>query len=182
MSVVSPFKDMIQFTRIKILPQHMNSDIRNHMKLNLKKKVEKKCNKNGFVDEVYKIIEFKDGIMNPENLSGIVIFDISYHCRLCIPIENSIIISRVKVINQELVMTENGPIYIFVPKDNIDTNIWDVDDNFRNKNNNNKKLIENDFVKIKIINKRINQNDYQIKCIGKLLDFATNNEIEKYFV
>ena len=32
MDIISPYKDIQQFTKIKILPHHMNSDIRNHMK------------------------------------------------------------------------------------------------------------------------------------------------------
>jgi hypothetical protein len=37
------------------------------------------------------------------------------------------------------------------------------------------------YVKIQITDKRINQNDSQIKTIGKLLDYATNEEINTYF-
>jgi hypothetical protein len=45
----------------------------------------------------------------------------------------------------------------------------------------NRKLAAGDFIKIQIIDKRINQNDTQIKSIGKLVDFATPEEVEKYF-
>ena len=180
MSLVSPYKDVIQYTKIKILPHHMNSDIRTNMKLNLKKKVEKKCNNNGFIDEVHRIVEHDEGLMVVENLSGGVNYNIRYECRICIPVENTIIIGRVKIINQELVMIINGPIYIFIPKDNVDSNIWNINENFLNKINN-IKLREGNFVKVEIINKKVNQNDYQIKCIGRLLDFATDKEVEKYF-
>ena len=179
MNIVSPYKDIEQFTKIKIQPSQINSDIRNNMKMNLKKKVEKKSNKNGFIDEVYKIISYEDGIMPPENLSGNIIFNIKYHCRLCLPVEDSIIIGNIKTINQELIIATNGPIFIFIPKENIDTNTWDLE-NFTNKKNKNK-LELNSFVKIKILNKRINQNDYQIKSIGYLLDFATTEEVKKYY-
>jgi DNA-directed RNA polymerase subunit E'/Rpb7 len=180
MSLVSPYKDIVQYTKIQLLPHHMNSDIRTNMKLNLKKKVEKKCNNNGFIDEVYRIVDFEDGKLVVENLSGSVNYDIKYECRICIPVENSIIIGQVKIINQELVMLINGPLYIFIPKDNINSNLWNINENFLNKDNN-KKLKEGHFVKVRIINKKINQNDYQIKCIGELLDFASENEIEKNF-
>jgi DNA-directed RNA polymerase subunit E'/Rpb7 len=179
MSIVSPYKDIEQFTKIKIQPSQINSDIRNNMKMNLKKKVEKKCNKNGFVDEVYKIISFEDGIMPPENLSGNIIFNIKYHCRLCLPIEDSIIIGNIKTINQELIIATNGPIFIFIPKENIENNIWNLEDFTEKKSKN--KLQINSFVKIKILNKRVNQNDYQIKSIGYLLDFATNQEVKDYY-
>jgi len=182
MNIISPYKNVEQYTRIVIEPHQMNSDIRNHMKYNLKKKVEKKCNKNGYIDEIYRIIDYSDGYMIPENLSGNAIYDITYHCKLCIPIENSIIIGQVKVINQELIVAVNGPIMIFIPKENIDSNYWTNNiDSFIHKEKKNVKLNIGDYICVLIINKRINQYDTQIKIIGKLLDLSTNEEVEQYF-
>jgi DNA-directed RNA polymerase subunit E'/Rpb7 len=180
MKLVSPYRNIKQYTRISIEPYHMNSDIKNNMKVILKKKVEKKCNKNGFIDEVYRILEYSDGYMPPENLNGAAIYNITYHCKICIPVENTIIIGQVRVINQELVAAINGPISIFMPKENIDTNIWDIPDGYLNKVKK-KKLMSGDYVKIQILDKRINQNDSHIKAMGKLLDFASEEEINKYF-
>lgn len=178
--LVSPYRNIKQYTRISIEPFNMNSDIKNNMKIVLKKKIEKKCNKNGFVDEVYRILEYSDGIMPPENLNGSVIYNVTYHCKICIPVENTIIIGQIRVINQELIIATNGPIMFFIPKENIDTNNWDIPEGYLNKLNK-KKLQRDDFVKIQIIDKRINQNDSQIKSIGKLIDFASSEDVEKYF-
>ncbi len=178
--LVSPYKDVAQYTKIQIKPHMMNSDIQNIMKLVLRKKVEKRCNKNGFIDEVHRIIKFEEENMRPENLSGSVNFDISYHCRLCIPIENTIIIAQVKAINQELVLAQNGPIMIFIPKDNIDVTNWDVTDKFLH-NETRENLKVNNFIKVLVVNKRINQGDFQIKIIGQLLDIAQQDEIENYY-
>jgi DNA-directed RNA polymerase subunit E'/Rpb7 len=180
MKLVSPYRDIKQYTRISIESHHMNSDIKNNMKLVLKKKVEHKCNKNGFVDEVYKILEYSDGFMPAENLNGSAIYNITYHCKICIPIESTIIIGQVRVVNQELVIAGNGPIMIFIPKENIDTNMWDIMEGYLNLKTN-KKLVAGDYVKIQIIDKRINQNDIQIKTIGGLMDYATEEEVTKYF-
>lgn len=182
MKPISPYKNVEQYTQILLEPYQMNSDIRIHLKANLKKKVEKKCNKNGYVDEVYKILEYGDGIMKPENLSGNVLYNIKYHCKLCLPIENSIIISQVKVINQDLVITINGPIMNFIPRDNIDTSFWDVLENFKHKNKENDKLKIGDYVLVQILNKRINSRDTQIKTICKLLDFASEDQVKDYFI
>jgi DNA-directed RNA polymerase subunit E'/Rpb7 len=178
--LVSPYRNIKQYTRISIEPFNMNSDIKNNMKIILKKKIEKKCNKNGFVDEVYRILEYSDGIMPPENLNGSVIYNVTYHCKICIPVENTIIIGQIRVINQELIIAANGPIMFFIPKENIDTNNWDIPEGYLNKLNK-KKLQRDDFVKIQIMDKRINQNDSQIKSIGKLIDFASSEDVEKYF-
>jgi len=180
MKLISPYRNIKQFTRISIEPYHMNSDIKNNMKLVLKKKVEKRCNNNGYIDEVYKILEYSDGRMPPENLSGSAIYDITYHCKICIPIENTILIGMVRVINQELVVAINGPIMFFLPKEHVDTNTWDIPDGYMNKTAK-KKLATGDYVKIQIVEKRINRNDSQIKSIGKLLDFASLDEVDKYF-
>jgi DNA-directed RNA polymerase subunit E'/Rpb7 len=180
MKLVSPYRNIKQYTRISIEPYNMNSDIRNHMKIILKKKVEKKCNKNGYIDEVYRITEYSDGIMPPENLNGNAIYNITYHCKICIPVENTIIIGMIKTINQELVIAINGPIKIFCPKEDIDTNIWNIPEGYYNKNSK-RKLLAGDYVKIQITNKRINLNDTLIKIIGKLEDFATEEEVNKFF-
>lgn len=181
MKLVSPYRNIKQYTRILIEPYHMNSDIRNNMKIILKKNVEKKCNKNGYIDEVYRILEYSDGIMPVENLNGGAIYNITYHCKICIPIENTIIIGHVKVINQELVVAVNGPIMIFIPKENIDTNIWDISEGYLHKSLKGRKLLSGDNVKIQILDKRINQNDSQIKAMGKLLDIASIDEVNTYF-
>ena len=178
--LVSPYRNIKQYTRISVEPFNMNSDIKNNMKIILKKKIEKKCNKNGFVDELYRILEYSDGIMPPENLNGCVIYNITYHCKICIPIENTLIIAQIKVINQELIIAVNGPIMFFIPKENVDTNIWDIPEGYLNKTKN-KKIQRDDYVKIQVIDKRINQNDSQIKSIGKLIDFASSEEVDKYF-
>ena len=178
--IVSPYKNIKQHTRISLEPYHMNSDIRNNMKIVLKKKVEKKCNKNGYIDEVYKIIEFSDGIMIPDNLNGSAIYNIAYHCRLCIPIENSIIIAYIKLISTDLIVAINGPLFIFIPKSSVDNNIWDIPEGYVHKKNA-KKLAVGNYVKIQILDKRINQGDAQIKIMGKLLDFSSEEETEKYY-
>jgi DNA-directed RNA polymerase subunit E'/Rpb7 len=178
--IVSPYKNIKQHTRISLEPYHMNSDIRNNMKLILKKKVEKKCNKNGFIDEVFKILEFSDGLLIPENLNSAAIYNIAYHCRICIPIENTIILAYIKLISTDLIVAINGPLFIFIPKNYVDNNIWDIPDGYMHKKSN-KKLQVGNYVKIQIMDKRINQNDSQIKIMGKLLDFSTDEEVEKYY-
>ena len=178
--LVSPYKNTTQYTKVQIKPHMMNSDIQNVMKLVLRKKVEKRCNKFGFIDEVFRIEEFKEEDLKPENLSGCANYYISYHCRLCLPIENSVIVAQVKAINQELILAVNGPIMIFIPKENVDNQVWDVTDKFLHRNDKTN-LKANNFIKIEVVNKRINQGDHQIKVIGKLLDLSKDEEVEKYF-
>ena len=178
--IVSPYKNITQYTKVQIKPHMMNSDIKNNMKLVLRKKVEKICNKQGFIDEVFKIESYIEEDIAPENLSGSVNYNIAYHCRICIPIENTQIIAQVKAINQELVLASNGPIMIFIPKNNIDSKVWDVTENFLHLKTRTK-LKDNNYIKVEIINKRINQGDFQIKAIAKLIDFATEKEVKDFY-
>jgi DNA-directed RNA polymerase subunit E'/Rpb7 len=178
--LVSPYKNITQYSKIQVKPNQMNSDIKNIVKMTLRKKVEKKCNKNGFIDEVYRIEESEAMDMEPENLSGCCNFKVSFHCRICIPVENTQLVVQIKNLNQVLILAVNGPIMIFIPKENIDLDVWDIYDHFLHKKT--KEVLKvNSFVKVEVIKARINQLDYQIKVIGKLLDFATEDEVNKYY-
>jgi DNA-directed RNA polymerase subunit E'/Rpb7 len=180
LKIVSPYKNIKQYTKILIEPFYMNSDIRNNMKIVLKKKVEHKCNKNGFVDIVHKIIDYSDGFMPVENLNGAAIYNITYHCKICIPIENTYIIAQVKVINSEIIVGVNGPIMVFIPKEYIDSNTWISNDGLINKKSKNKLKVGN-YIIVMIVNKKINLNDSQIKTIGQLIDVATDEQVESFF-
>jgi hypothetical protein len=39
---------------------------------------------------VYKILHVADGYLPVENLTACGIYDIKYHCKICLPIENSV--------------------------------------------------------------------------------------------
>lgn len=178
--LVSPYKNITQYSKIQVKPNQMNSDIKNIIKMTLRKKVEKKCNKNGFIDEVYRIESSEAMDMEPENLSGCCNFNVSFHCRMCIPIEKTKLVVQIKNLNQVLILAVNGPIMIFIPKENIDLDIWDIYDHFLHKKS--KEILKvNSFVKVEVVKARINQQDYQIKVIGSLLDFATEEEVNNYY-
>ena len=178
--IISPYSNINQYTRIQILPHMMNSDIEDNMMLVLQKKVEGKCNRYGYVEKVHNIDKYEECIMNPENLSGAVNYNITYYCKICIPIENTIIVGTIKAVNPELIIVTNGSIIIFIPKTNIDSSIWEISNEFTHKKN---KIIlkSNDFVKILIEKTKINQKDIQIKCIGRLINIADQDEISKYY-
>jgi DNA-directed RNA polymerase subunit E'/Rpb7 len=179
MELISPSKNIIQYTRIQIPPHMMNSDIVDNMSIVLQQKVEGKCNRYGFIEKVHNIEEYIEDIIIPENFSGSSTYKISYHCNIIIPIENTIIIGNIKAINPELVIVINGPIVVFIPKANIDTNIWDVSNDFTDKEKG--ILKQNDSVKVHLDKVKINQGDIQIKCIGRLMERANDDEVKEYF-
>lgn len=178
--LLSPYKNTIQHTTIQVMPQHMNSDILANMELILKQKVENKCNKYGYIDKVHTIDKYSEGNLIAENFLGAANYKVDYQCRMCLPIENTMIVAKVHNINSELVILSNGPIIIFIPKENIDTNIWSITNNITHKKND-KILKTDDYVKVIIDKIKINQNDTQIKSIGILGDFAKTSEKENYY-
>jgi DNA-directed RNA polymerase subunit E'/Rpb7 len=183
MKPISPYKNIEQNTRIAVEPYQLNSDIRNNIEINLKKKLEKKCNTNGFIDEIYyyKLKDEGHGTIRAENLNGNVLYDVIYTCRICIPIINSIIIAQINLINQEIIGAIHGPMVIIITPNQIDQNIWNINENFTHNIIPNIKLKLEDFVCVKIIQHRINVNDTKIVVIGKLLDLADDEEVENYF-
>tara|TARA_Y100000590_G_scaffold240874_1_gene270877 strand:- start:1219 stop:1818 length:600 start_codon:yes stop_codon:yes gene_type:complete len=178
--LLSPYKNTIQYTTIQVLPQHMNSDILSNMELIVKQKVENKCNKHGYIDKVHSIDNYYEGNLITENFLGAANYKIDYQCRMCLPIENTMIVAKIHNINSELVILSNGPIIIFVPKENIDTNIWSITNNIIHIKKD-RVLKTDDYVKVIIDKIKINQNDTQIKSIGVLNDFAKTSEKETYF-
>ena len=180
--LVSPYIDTEQYAKISLHPYQMTNDVNINLKINLKKKAEKKCNQNGFVSKIYKIVEKSNGIIEAENFNASANFVIKYSCKLCIPVENTLIIGKIRTINRVLMVVENGPILSVVLSNNINN------DKFKPNNQNNlsynesdKELEIGDFVKIKILSKKFNFNDNQIKTMAYLEDIASQEEVSKYF-
>lgn len=175
--ISTPIKSKQQYTRIMIPPHMMNSDIEDNMTIVLQQKVEQKCNRYGFIQKVHYIEKYEEGLILPENFSGSAPYNVTYMCDIVIPIENTVIVGTVKALNPELAIIVNGPIIVFIPKANIDTNIWDVSNEFTDKKTRTI-LKQDDYVKVHLDKVKINQGDVQIKCIGKLMGRANDEEIE----
>ncbi len=161
MELTSPSKTITQHTRVQIQPHMMNSDIEDNIMIVLQQKVEGKCNKYGFIEKVHNIEEYTENIIMPENFSGCATYSVTYLATIIIPIENTFIIGNIKNITPELVVVMNGPIIVFIPKANIDSNIWDVSNEFIDRKN--KSLLKiNDCVHIHLKKVKINQGDYKL--------------------
>ena len=179
--LVNPYKDVEQHTVVSLEPYQMNSDIAINTKINLKNKVENKCNKYGFVAKVHKILERSDGNLPAENFSGNAIYNIKYHARVCIPVNNTYIIGKISVSNKKLIVATNGPIRIFMPRNNIDTNNFELRNNDLFHKKSNKILSIDMYVKVLILNHRISENSPEINSIGILYNIASESEVNKFY-
>jgi DNA-directed RNA polymerase subunit E'/Rpb7 len=176
--IESPYINTEEYTRIKLQANQLNSDIYTNLKYNLISRVKDKCNKNGFVDEIYKILETGDGYIYAEDLTASPIYQIKYSCRLCVPQEGTYIITKVNILHSSLISTEHGPIVAFIDKfsNNFTTNGNNITYNKTKSNIN-----IGDYVVIYIRRRQINAGDTNIKLISTLEDMATDEQVKNYY-
>jgi len=184
--LIYPCKDKILYTKVSLLPYQMNNDIYINLKKNLIDNIESRCIKDGYVIKVYKILEYFNGIIEPENFTGSAIFHVKYLAKICFGIQNSMIIANITEIipNANFVLVEFGNIMkIIFTKTERDIN----SKKFILGNDksiiflpNQTKLKKGDYVKIQLKIIKYFQNDIYLKCMGYLEDIATPNEISEY--
>jgi DNA-directed RNA polymerase subunit E'/Rpb7 len=169
------------YTRVSLFPNQLNNDLLSYLKKNVIKKLENKCFKHyGFISKIYEINQpIGDGIIEPENLNSSVLYNVSFSCRLCIPLKNQHLICKVDKTNKMLTRLSNGPIRIIITNDRINKdNFTIVKTGIYRKENNKivKPLLMGDHVKIKIESIKFNDKDNIIMCMGILESMATDKE------
>lgn len=182
--IVSPYVNTEYHTRVALMPDQMNNDIYTHLKLNLKKDVEDKCNKHGYVVKIFKILDYKDGVMDAENFMASAIFNVKYSCRMCIPVENTKLICTIKQVTSVLTIAENGPVVIMLSSNHLNNKVFKINSNKNityKKNGKIELLKPNDMVKITVMAKKFYLNHEQIKVIGYLENIATLEEKKMYY-
>jgi len=171
--------------KVHIEPSQMNTELYTHLKINLKKNLEQKCYKNyGFISKINAITEKSGGIIHAENPSASAVFNIKFSCKLCNPLQHSIIVGKVQNINSLTVSLRSGPIKIVVMSKNIDPDVFYIDKykNLVHKNESGSSLINSgDHLKIKILSKTFNNADQFITAFGYIIDVASQNDIEEYY-
>lgn len=183
--MLGPYINTELYSNVTLNPNQMDNKIYINLKNNLKNNLEKKCFRDyGYIMEINEVIKYKDGIVQPENLMGSSIFDVTFSCRLCLPLKNTQLICQVMRVNKVLITAENGPILVIITTNRINN------DNFFTDNNNNLRyrkdgqshiLKPKEFVKITIMSTTFNDGDVKIKVIGLLEDIATDEEKENFY-
>lgn len=182
--IISPYINTEYHTRVDLLPHQMNNDVYKHLKMNLKKEAEKKCNKYGYVVKVFKITEYLEGTIEPENFMASAFYNIKFSCRMCIPSVKTKLICVISKMNKALIVAENGPIFSLITIKNINTNNFELDNNEilnYKKDNKMEKLKPKDMIKITVLAIKFNKGDNNIKIIGFLEDMASKEEKEMYY-
>ena len=178
--IVSPYFNFELYTTLLLSPNQMNNNLYINLKKNLKAKVENKCNKIGYILNIYNILSYDEGILEPEDFTGSAKYNIKYSARLCCPIENTFIICKIENMNKLLIKAKNGPILIIINNNNINTDNFkkDNEQNIIHKNNT---LKVDDYIIIKVLAKKINNNDTRICTLGYLENIPTQTQINIFF-
>ncbi len=183
--MISPYINTKLYTHVSLLPNQMDNKLYINLKKNLENKVVRRCFKdNGYIMDIYKILEYKDGIIEAENPSGSAVFDVSFSCRLCIPLKGTQIVCKVDRVNKLLITVTNGPILIIITNERINDKVFftDNNNNLRYRKDDKSFILEpEEFVKVTIINTTFNNGDDKIKAIGFIDDVANDKEKEEFY-
>lgn len=180
--LLNPFTNQIIYTRVLVPCNKLNTDIYLNIKNLLKQNYEGKCIKYGYISKIFKILDYSDNTIDINNLDCSVYYKIKYSARLCSPIENTIIIARITIMNKQFFVAENGPITNMIKYSSIDFSNFKLDDS----NNiiikkDNKKLSVGMYIKILIQAKKMYNNDNKIGTLAYLVDIAKSKEVNEFY-
>ena len=182
----SPYINTKLCTSIMLHPSHMNNNLYNNLKKKLVESLEKRCfGDYGYIIKIFKLESYEDGIIEAENTTASALYNVTFTCRLCKPLKGIRMICEVERINKVLVRLKNGPIFIAVTGDRVNTNVF-FKDNYRNLrykvDNKSYTLKQGDFVKVNIVQTTFYNGDTNMFALGFLEGMATDNEIEEYYM
>merc|ERR1711935_840341 len=156
------FVNNILNTTLQIKPNQIGDNIDDILLDKLKKKVEGKCDRNGYIrHDSVKILKRSMGHIIQGNFNGSCNFRINYLVDICRPVEGMIIKGIIRNLNKmglfcEVHDIEPSPLSIILAKRH----------HLNNSDFEKKKL--DDVINIEIIGIKFNYNDTQISCIGRL--------------
>lgn len=180
--LVNPFVIKKLATRVELYPHQMDSEIYLNLKKNLRNSLEGSCNKYGFVHKIVRIEDYSDNIINPENFSANAVYNIHYIANICIPIVKTVIVVSLDDFNKSLLLGINGPINAIVKVSNMNPNIFTVrPDGSIWVETSKKDLQRGDFLKVLIEGRKFNQGDNKIGVFGKIIDIATQEEVDEFY-
>lgn len=182
----SPYINTVLYTQVSLFPNQMNNNLYINLKKNLEKMIKFKCFEHyGYIQDIFEIIDYKYNSIPAENFLASAVYNISFSCRLCLPLKGMQIICKIQKINKHLFTASNGPILVIVTKERIN------DKNFFNDSNNNIRFSTDDnksqllksvhFVKLTLDTITFENGDDKIKAIGFLDNIATDEEIKNFY-
>ena len=179
--ITRPYYDTELFSKLMLYPIQIDNDIYINLKNNLKEKVEKKCNKYGYITKVYKILDMSEGEIIPENFDASIVFNVKFSCRICLPTINKKIICKVDLYNKSLIKAVNGPIICIISNNNINTDNFTIDNKGDYVHKSNVVIKTDSYITIKINGLNFYAGDERILILGQLDDLPTKEEISEFY-
>jgi DNA-directed RNA polymerase subunit E'/Rpb7 len=181
--MISPFKNTYLYTTISLHPSQLNNDIYVNLKQNVIKKLEKKCYKNyGYVNKVYDINEYSNGMIVPEDPDAAPLFNVKVSCNLCNPVKNTQIICKFRQSSEVIISLSLDPIHIIVTPERINSEKFHLDlIDHKIRRLDNSPLTTGDYVKSTILAPNYIDKDVRIMALGTLDDVATDDEVKQFY-
>jgi DNA-directed RNA polymerase subunit E'/Rpb7 len=180
-NITNPYMNTNLAAKVLVKPNQLDNNIYIHMKKNLRETLEGKCNKYGFIHTIHKLIEYRDGVMSPEDLSGSVIFDVKYSALVFLPTKNTNIVCKITNVENNLLTAQNGALLVMLKQDDINTDVFSNERGVIGIKKTNTKLVIDMYVVVFIRNIRFYTGDTMMISMGRLEGVPTPNEIETYF-
>lgn len=156
------YTNMMIRKKVFLRPNEIRKDYQDELVSKLKREVESRCIKEGYVREG-SVNMVKRSIGMLDKINSNIVFDVIFSADICNPMNNTDIKCTVKTITEIFIIATAHPMMIQIPKE-----IHSNRDLFNN-------IKKGDQLEIKVIGKKIELNGKVIKVIGKL-----TNDIEKH--
>jgi DNA-directed RNA polymerase subunit E'/Rpb7 len=149
------------------IPIHLiGSNLINIIKTKLSTLYEGKCSKEGYIKNgSIQILTYSSGVLQDD----FVVFDISFECLICRPVEGMRILCKIDNITKAGIRASyynqiESPVTIFIARDHYANNPLFL------------KLLEGDLINVKVIGTRFELNDKNIYIIAELLRKIKNKK------
>lgn len=172
-------------TDIRLHPRDMTNNIFDNIKNNLIKQHGNKCFKGyGYIEKIYNINnDIKGGIIRAEDNTASATYNVSFRCRICKPIIDTVIHAKIIGINNMIIIAENGPIKFIIGDSNINTNnIKYIRTAYYPVTKTgeiiNQAIQKGTYVMVKVINKKIVNNSLNIIAISTLESVISDEDVQ----
>lgn len=184
--MIGPYYTTLINTETCVPPNQLNSNILVNIKQNLIRKHKGRCfNSYGCIMDIYSVSDkIGDGMTRPEDNSGSAYYNVEFKAKICNPMNNELLVARVKSVNKHIICAVNGPIVIMIMNDSINT------EKFRYNNskealfplNKDKKELNNPidvgtYIMVRVRNKCMAKGDNKIVSLGTLEDLANHEQV-----
>ena len=181
-NIVSPFVNIKLHSLVVLYPYQLNNEIYFHLKNNLKKQIENKCNNIGYICKINELIEYNHGYVEPEDFSGNILYNVVFNATVCIPVKDTEIICKVDTIHKQLIIATVGPIKCIIKTTEINLDKFEIQSNGNIINKLYNKVIKvNDYIRVIIKSHKSYVGEDKIGVMGYINDIPTQEEIKTYF-